>query len=172
MITRSGSRFAIGIAALVASAVTSLSWVSLSRFDRSSADALPNPISGLFVPNSTSQVYNVYTNNVDSEEYSVAPGESVAGSASCKPNSQNGNLVSLNYIAGGGYLMSGSLGDSIASATASYPILTPKEQLGSLSATPDKWHVVVSNPKLASSSVNFRIRADCIVIVFKLGKSS
>lgn len=103
------------------------------------------PASGSARPAKESDVLTyVVAESIDSGLYGVDPGASETGSVHC-PDS-NSKLTDEVAVAGGGYLMSGSVGDSLASATASYPTYTlDNKQQG--------WHVVVSNPKLADGRV-------------------
>jgi hypothetical protein len=136
--------------ALAASAVTSLAWVGFS------------PLTGSSATTTSVVVSNAYTTTVDSsDQYQVAPGASVTGIATCPENNHSGGFLDLFYATGGGYVMGGTVGDSIASATASYEISGTSNQVP---GTPDKWHVVVSNPKLADNTVAFRVRVDCLEV--------
>jgi hypothetical protein len=137
--------------AFAASAVTSLAWVWFSPLTGSSATTKPIAV-----------VANAYTTTVDSsEQYQVAPGATVTGMATCPENNSNDGLLDLFYATGGGYVMGGIIGDSIASATASYEITGTTNKVP---GTPDKWKVVVTNPKLADSTVAFRVRVDCLEV--------
>jgi len=152
MITR--PQFRVAAVAIAASAVTSLAWVGFPPLTGSSAATKPVTV-----------VFNTYTTTVDSsQEYDVAPGASVTGVAACPENNRSGGFLDLFYATGGGYVMGGTVGDSIASATASYEITGTANQVP---GTPDKWHVVVSNPKLAANTVAFRVRVDCLEVRFQ-----
>lgn len=91
---------------------------------------------------------------IDSQKYNVAPGDSVSGSAYCPKDRKGLHAASYSYyVEGGGYVVGGEVGLSIASATAAYP-----------TTASNGYRVVVSNPKAASGDVNFIVRASCLVV--------
>jgi hypothetical protein len=135
---------ALGV--LTGGALTGFALASGDAGARSQTPALTiDPLEGV--------VYNSGVVMYDSSKYEVDAGGSVAGSAACPKSVSQKRGKTFWYVVGGGYVIGGSVGDAIASATASYP-----------TTDSNSWHVVVSNPKLASTAVSFLVRAACLYV--------
>jgi len=118
--------------------------------------ALMPAITASGVENNVAVVNKVSVANVDSKSsIDVDPGDTAKGEALCPPTKKVGGYILAYFPIGGGYVMGGLVSASIASATASYP---NNEDTG--------WVVVVSNPKLAVSSVNFLVRVECAEVQY------
>ena len=128
------------IVAAVSSALTIGIWTSITP--ASAGGSMP----GLVHPDSTQQVVqNVSLHDAYSAAVTVDPGDSVYGVANCS----NGEKV-----IGGGYIISGTEGLTVASAVKSYP--------SKISADPNGYEVEGANPTAASGPVTFTVKAVCI----------
>jgi acetyl esterase/lipase len=125
--------------------------VSPQRTDSEGAGALGALLSA-------SNVRDVATQTVDSAQYSVAIGTSLSGAAYCPPPRHAGSASVTYYVVGGGYVMGGSNGSALPSATASYP-----------TTLTNGWRVTVSDPSTAPAPAAFRVRAECLAVTVSSG---
>jgi len=128
------------IIAVVSSAVTIGIWTSITP--ASAGGSMP----ALVRPDSSQQVLgNVSLHDGYSAEVTVDPGDNAYAIAECS----NGEKV-----VGGGYIISGTEGLTVASAVKSYP--------SKVGADPNSYAVEVVNPTAASGPVTFTVKAVCI----------
>jgi hypothetical protein len=142
---------------LVASVVlATLAGAAFAGFSAASGTAVSRQSTHLLtVDPRSSFVRNAVDVAFDSKQkYNVAPGDSVSGTAYCPKDVKTNSSLKTWYVVGGGYVIGGDVGESIASATASYP-----------TTASNAYRVVVSNPKAASGDVNFLVRASCLEVI-------
>jgi cytoskeletal protein RodZ len=128
------------VVAAVSSAVTIGIWTGIAP--ASARGSMP----ALVHPDSSQQVISdVSLHDAYSAEVTVDPGDNASAVAECS----NGEKA-----VGGGYIISGTEGLTVASAVKSYP--------SKVSADPNGYGVEVVNPSAASGPVTFTVKAVCL----------
>jgi hypothetical protein len=138
----------IALCGLVVVAWAGISAASNSASTGQTHSTLTVDPTSIFVEEATVSTFD------STKKYDVAPGDSVSGTAYCPTHVQKHGMKLITWkVVGGGYVIGGDVGASIASATASYP-----------TSDSNGYRVVVSNPKLASDTVSFLVRASCLEV--------